>query len=105
LLDEGTINDSSSAEEAGDEGLDISDTDTVEEDKVDPLYGERSPVNDRCHGWKDLLGGAPRLPTLHHAPMSPCLTPFTDVFALRKVALHLMRCRFTRAHTIGVHVS
>lgn len=39
LLDEGTINGSSSEEEAGDKGLDISGTGAVEEAKADPLYG------------------------------------------------------------------
>lgn len=46
LLDEGTVNGSSS-EEAGDKGLDISGTDVVEETKVDPLYGAHDPVRNR----------------------------------------------------------
>ena len=54
---------------------------------------------------ENLLWGAPRLPTLNHAALSPCLTPFADVLVLRKIALHLRRCRFMRAHTIQVHVS
>ena len=104
LLDEGTANDSSS-EEAGDEGLDISGTDALEEAKVDPLYGTHDPVGDKRHRWKNLLWGAPRLPTLHDAAMSASLTPFTDVFVLRKLAFHLKRCRCTRADTIEVHMS
>ena len=104
LLDEGTVNDSSS-EEAGDKGLDISGTDVVEETKVDPLYGTYDPVSDRGCRWKNLLWGAPRLPTLHDAAMSACLTPFTDVFVLRKIAFHLKRCNFTCGGTIEVHMS
>lgn len=103
LLDEGTVNDSSS-EEAGDKGLDISGTDVVEETKVGPLYGTHDPVCDRGRRWKNLLWSASGLPTLHDAAMSACLTPFTDVFVLRKVALHLKRCNFTRAGTIEVHM-
>ena len=105
LLDEGTVNNSSSSEEAGDKGLGISGTDVVEEAKVDPLYGIRDPVSDRRRRGENILWGAPRLPTLHHAAVSPCLAPFTNVLVLRKVALHLKRCRPTRAQTIGIHMS
>jgi hypothetical protein len=101
LLDEGTVNNSSSLEEAGDEGLDISGTDVEEEAKVDPLYGMRGPVGDRRCRWKNLLWGAPRLPTLDHTAVAPCLAPLAYVFVLRKIALHLKRCKFTTE----VHIS
>jgi hypothetical protein len=94
LLDEGTVNSSSSSlQEEGDEGLDISGTDAAEDAKVDPLYGMHDPVSNRKGRWQNLLWGAPRLPTLYHAAVSPCLTPSTDVFVLRKIALHLKRCK------------
>ena len=93
MLDKGTVKNSSSSEGTGDEGLDISGADVGEDTKVDPLYGMRDPVSDRRCRWKNLLWGAPRLPTLHHAAVSPCFTPFTDVFVLREVALHLKRCK------------
>ena len=54
---------------------------------------------------KNLLWGAPRLPTRHYAPASACLAPFTDVLVLREIAFHLGRCKFTRAQTIETHMS
>jgi len=77
----------------------------VEEAKVGPLYGVRGAVNDWGRRWKNLLWGAPRLPTRHYAPASACLAPFTDVLILRKIAFHLGRCKFTRTQTIEAHVS
>ena len=52
MLDEGTVSNSSSSEEAGDKGLDISGTDVVGEAKVDPLYGMHGPVNNMERRWK-----------------------------------------------------
>jgi len=77
----------------------------VEEAKVGPLYGVREPVNDWRRAWKNLLWGAPRLPTRHDAPASACLAPFTGVFVLREIAFHLGRCKFTHVQTIEAQVS
>jgi len=97
LLDEGTVNDSSS-EEAGDKGLDISGTDEVEEAKSRPFIWDTRSRERQEALWKNLLWGAPRLPTLHNTAMSPCLTPFTDVLILREVAFHLKRCKSACEH-------
>ena len=56
MLDEGTINGSSSEEEAGDKGLDISGTGAAEEAKVEPLYGTRDPASDRRRHEKTYFG-------------------------------------------------
>lgn len=101
LLDEETVNNSSSLEEGGDEGLDISGTDVGEDAKVDPLYVMHDPVNYRRGLWKNLLWGAPGFPTLYHAAVSPCLTPFADVFAPREIALHLKRCKSGSKFTLA----